>query len=53
MTDALTALNTGVPSLDWLTITDRASGAITLTKYEAAPEPRNLRRVKGEGQGPP
>jgi hypothetical protein len=29
MTDALTALNTAVPSLDWLTITDRASGAIT------------------------
>jgi hypothetical protein len=51
MTDALTALNTAVPSLDWLTITDRASGAITLTKYEAAPEPRNLRRVKAEGPG--
>lgn len=50
MTDALTALNTAVPSLDWLTITDRASGAITLTKYEAAPEPRNLRRVKAEVQ---
>jgi TnpA family transposase len=50
MTDALTALDTAVPSLDWLTITDRASGAITLTKYEAAPEPRNLRRVKAEVQ---
>jgi len=34
-----------------LTITDRASGAITLTKYETAPEPRNLRRVKAEGPG--
>lgn len=51
MTDALTALNTAVPSLDWLTITDRASGAITVTKYEAAPGPRNLRRVKAEGPG--
>jgi len=54
MTDALTAPNTAVPSLDWLTITDRTSGAITLTKCEAAPEPRNLRRVKARGaRGPP
>ncbi|TIH32270.1 Tn3 family transposase [Subtercola vilae] len=50
MTDALTALDSAVPSLDWLSITDRPSGAITLTKYEAAPEPRNLRRVKDEVQ---
>jgi len=50
MTDALTALDAAVPSLDWLSITDRPSGAITLTKYEAAPEPRNLRRVKDEVQ---
>lgn len=53
MTDAPTTLNTAVPSLDWLTITDRASGVITLTKCEAAPEPRNLRRVKAEGPGGP
>ncbi len=50
MTDALAELNIALPSLDWLTVTDRAAGAITLTKYEAAPEPRNLRRVKAEVQ---
>ncbi|MGI8612344.1 MAG: hypothetical protein ACR2KL_00080 [Nocardioidaceae bacterium] len=50
MTDALNELNTALPTLDWVDITDRASGAITLSKYEAAPEPRNLRRVKAEVQ---
>jgi len=50
MTAALDELNTAVPSLEWLDITDRASGAITLSKYEAAPEPRNLRRIKTEVQ---
>ncbi|MGI8415456.1 MAG: hypothetical protein ACR2P2_04480 [Nakamurella sp.] len=50
MTDALGQLNTALPTLDWVDITDRASGAITLNKYEAAPEPRNLRRVKAEVQ---
>ncbi len=50
MTDALNELNTALPTLDWVNITDRASGAITLSKYEAAPEPRNLRRVKAEVQ---
>lgn len=48
MTEALTELNTVLPSLDWLDITDRASGAITLTRCEAAPEPRNLRRIKAD-----
>jgi TnpA family transposase len=48
MTAALEELNTALPTLDWLDITDRTSGAITLTKFEAAPEPRNLRRVKNE-----
>ncbi len=48
MTAALEELDAAIPTLDWLDITDRASGAITLTKYEAAPEPRNLGRVKGE-----
>lgn len=50
MTAALDELDTAVPNLDWLGITDRASGAITLSKYEAAPEPRNLRRIKAEVQ---
>jgi len=50
MTSALDELNTALPMLDWLEISDRASGAITLSKYEAAPEPRNLRRVKAEVQ---
>ncbi|SHJ26636.1 Transposase and inactivated derivatives, TnpA family [Tessaracoccus bendigoensis DSM 12906] len=48
MTAALGELDAAIPALDWLDITDRASGAITLTRYEAAPEPRNLRRIKGE-----
>lgn len=47
---ALAELHTVLPSLDWLAITDRASGAITLTKHEAAPGPRNLRRIKAEVQ---
>ena len=50
MTAALDELNTALPTLDWLDITDRASGAITLSKYDAAPEPRNLRRIKAEVQ---
>jgi len=50
MADALAELNTVLPSLEWLDITDRASGAIILTRYEAAPEPRNLRRIKAEVQ---
>ncbi len=50
MTAALGELNTAVPGLEWLDITDRASGAITLSKFEAAPEPRNLRRIKAEVQ---
>jgi Domain of unknown function (DUF4158)/Tn3 transposase DDE domain len=50
MSASLDDLNEAVPTLDWLEITDRASGAIKLTKHEAAPEPRNLRRVKAEVQ---
>lgn len=50
MTAALDELDSAVPELEWLEITDRASGAITLSKYEAAPEPRNLRRIKAEVQ---
>ncbi|MGH3518504.1 MAG: Tn3 family transposase [Haloechinothrix sp.] len=48
MAAALGELDAAIPTLDWLDITDRASGPITLTKYEAAPEPRNLRRLKDE-----
>jgi len=44
----LVALNEAVPRLDWLSISDRRSGAITLTPVEAQPEPRNLRRLKAE-----
>jgi hypothetical protein len=50
MTAALDELDTAVPNLDWLGITDRASGAIMLSRYEAAPELRNLRRIKAEVQ---
>lgn len=42
MTAALGELDTAIPTLDWVDITDRASGAITLTRQKAAPEPRYL-----------
>jgi hypothetical protein len=48
MTTALAGLNDALPGLDWLDITARPAGAIRLTPLEAAPEPRNLRRVKNE-----
>jgi TnpA family transposase len=48
MTAALQQLDTALPGLDWLNITDRAAGPITLSKHEAAPEPVSLRRVKAE-----
>lgn len=48
MTAALTALDEQLPGLDWVDIRDRPSGAIRLTPLEAAPEPRNLRRIKAE-----
>jgi TnpA family transposase len=44
----LVGLNEAVPRLDWLPISDRRSGAITLTPVEAQPEPRNLRRLKAQ-----
>ncbi len=50
MITELEALDAALPKLDWLSIAERASGAITFTKYEAAPEPRNLRRIKAEVQ---
>lgn len=43
----LAALHEALPGLDWLDIkADRRQGAIVLTLYDAAPEPRNLRRLK-------
>jgi len=50
MTAALDELDNAIPDLEWLDVTDRASGAIMLSRYEAAPEPRNLRRIKAEVQ---
>ncbi len=46
----LAQLDHDLPNLDWLDISDRKTGAIKLTKYEAAPEPVNLRRIKNEVQ---
>ncbi|MFB4285251.1 hypothetical protein ACBJ59_59040 [Nonomuraea sp. MTCD27] len=48
MTSALAKPNDALPSLDWVEISDRKAGAIKLTPIEAAPEPRNLRRIKNE-----
>lgn len=44
----LEALDTALPKLDWVEVKDRKSGAIKLTKIEAADEPRNLRKIKNE-----
>jgi len=46
MQQALSALNTAAPTLPWLSIADRASGAIKLSPLQPLPEPRNLRRLK-------
>ncbi len=48
MTAALAGLDEALPDLDWVEIAERAAGAIRLTPLEAAPGPRNLRRVKNE-----
>ncbi|MFF5212177.1 hypothetical protein [Streptosporangium sp. NPDC000396] len=48
MTSALVELNDALPSLDWVEIADQKAGAIKLIPIEAAPEPRNLRRIKNE-----
>lgn len=43
----LSALHDALPGLDWLQIGQRTKGgAILLTPLEAAPEPRNLRKLK-------
>ncbi|MDN5918863.1 MAG: Tn3 family transposase, partial [Pseudonocardia sp.] len=46
MHDELDALHTALPSYEWLSISDRAAGAIKVTPLEAAAEPRNLRKLK-------
>ena len=46
MRTELDALHTALPACAWLTISDRAAGAIKLIPLDAAPEPRNLRRLK-------
>jgi len=48
MTTALGELESALPGLEWVEVTDRAAGPIRLTKHEAAPEPVNLRRLKAE-----
>ncbi len=45
---ALEDLNDALPSLDWVDVSERRQGAIRLTPLDAAPEPRNLRRIKNE-----
>ena len=44
----LATLEAALPSAGWLQIAARPAGAIKLTPLEAAPEPRNLRRLKGD-----
>ena len=44
----LAALQAALPAAGWLQIAARPAGAIKLTPIEAAPEPQNLRRLKGE-----
>lgn len=45
----LAALDAAVPKLAWLEIAERGkNGPIKLTDLDAAPEPRNLRRLKAE-----
>ena len=48
MEAALAELDDALPRLDWLDIAERRAGAIRLTPLDAAPEPRNLRRIKNE-----
>jgi hypothetical protein len=44
--DELAALDASLPQLAWLEIADRGkNGSIKLTDLDAAPEPRNLRRL--------
>ncbi|MEV0666233.1 hypothetical protein ACIBI3_19875 [Actinomadura luteofluorescens] len=43
----LEALDTALPTLDWVEISGRKSIAIKLTKIGPAEEPRNLRKSRG------
>jgi len=46
MREGLRSLDDALSALPWLKISERKSGAITLTPIEPLPEPRNLRRLK-------
>ncbi|HEY4991203.1 MAG TPA: hypothetical protein VII33_03880 [Nakamurella sp.] len=48
MTAEQEALQQALPSLAWLKISTRRGGQITLSPLDAAPEPRNLRRLKAQ-----
>ena len=48
MTTELVALQDSLPELDWLTISERRGGQITLAPLPPDPEPRNLARLKAE-----
>ena len=51
MTSALEDLSDALPELDWVDISERRQGAIRLTPLDAAPEARNLKRIKNEVSG--
>jgi len=48
MTTELRALQDELPNLDWLTISERRGGQITVAPLPPDPEPRNLGRLKAE-----
>jgi TnpA family transposase len=48
MTCELAELERALPTLDWLAVSERSSGAIKLSPLAAQPEPSNLRRIKAE-----
>jgi TnpA family transposase len=48
MREELLALQQALPACDWLRVTDKRGGQMTLSPLEEAPEPRNLRRLKAE-----
>src|SRR5260370_8065860 len=52
MTAALEDLNDALPRLDWAEVGERRQGAIKLTPLVAAPEPRNLKRIKDQVSHP-
>ncbi|WP_190813408.1 hypothetical protein [Saccharopolyspora pogona] len=48
MAGELRALQEALPTCDWLNISARGAGRITLSPLEADPEPKNLRKLKNE-----